>query len=468
MIEDLKPYSEYKDSGLPWLGEVPAHWEIARSKRLFKQRKEFAQPEDQQLSATQAYGVIPQALYEQKTGYRVVKISMHLDKRKHVQADDFVISMRSFQGGLERAWAAGAIRSSYVVLEPSKDVAPGYFQYLFKSHQYINALRATSDFIRDGQDLNFDNFCGVALPLIPLQEQTAIACFLTWATNRLDRAIRAKRRIIALLNEQKQAIIHRAVTRGLDPSVPMKDSGIPWLGEIPEHWEVTALRRHWTVTDCKHLTVPFIENGVPLASVREVRNFELDLRECKLTTPEWYQHLIQGDRKPEEGDIIYCRNVSVGSSALVTTDAKFAMGQDVCLIRSELQSQQYLNYLLQSSFMKKQLELLLVGSTFKRINIAQIKALTVVIPPRQEQDKIGRHLAEELTAYETATSRLEREITLIREYRTRLIADVVTGKLDVRQAAAGLPEDIETFDPGEPGVDIEELEPDEEVDPELP
>lgn len=116
MIEDLKPYSEYKDSGLPWLGEVPAHWEIARSKRLFKQRKEFAQPEDQQLSATQAYGVIPQALYEQKTGYRVVKISMHLDKRKHVQADDFVISMRSFQGGLERAWAAGAIRSSYVVL----------------------------------------------------------------------------------------------------------------------------------------------------------------------------------------------------------------------------------------------------------------------------------------------------------------------------------------------------------------
>lgn len=243
MIEDLKPYPQYKDSGLPWLGEVPRHWEIARSKRLFRQRKEFAQSDDQQLSATQAFGVIPQALYEHRTGYRVVKISMHLDKRKHAEADDFVISMRSFQGGLERAWATGAIRSSYVVLEPSAEVSAGYFQHLFKSHQYINALRATSDFIRDGQDLNFGNFCGVDLPLIPLQEQAAIARFLTWATNRLDRAIGAKRRIIALLNEQKQAIIHRAVTHGLDPSVPMKDSGIPWLGKIPENWELWRISR---------------------------------------------------------------------------------------------------------------------------------------------------------------------------------------------------------------------------------
>ena len=133
MIEDLKPYPQYKDSGLAWLGKVPAHWGIARSKRLFRQRKEFAQSDDQQLSATQAFGVIPQALYEQRTGYRVVKISMHLNKRKHVQADDFVISMRSFQGGLERAWAAGAIRSSYVVLEPGAEVSAGYFQHLFST-----------------------------------------------------------------------------------------------------------------------------------------------------------------------------------------------------------------------------------------------------------------------------------------------------------------------------------------------
>jgi type I restriction enzyme, S subunit len=466
VIEDLKPYPETKDSGLTWLGEIPAHWEIKRNGSLFLQRNAVGEPD---------WPILEVSL---RTGVRIREFGS--SKRKQVMSDkakykcaakgDYVYNMmRMWQGAAGIAPVDGLVSPAYVVAKPLPHINPGYFASLFRTDDYLAEIDAFSrGIVKDRNRLYWDQFKQIPTPCPPTEEQDAIVRFLTWATNRLDRTIRAKRRIIALLNEQKQAIIHRAVTRGLDPSVPLKDSGIPWLGEIPEHWEVTALRRHWTVTDCKHLTVPFVENGVPLASVREVRNFELDLSECKLTTPEWYQHLIQGHRKPEEGDIIYCRNVSVGSSALVTTDAKFAMGQDVCLIRSELQSQQYLNYLLQSSFMKKQLELLLVGSTFKRINIAQIKALTVVIPPRQEQDKIGRHLAEELTAYETATSRLEREITLIREYRTRLIADVVTGKLDVRQAAAGLPEDIETFDPGEPGVDIEELEPDEEVDPELP
>jgi type I restriction enzyme, S subunit len=466
VIEDLKPYPETKDSGLAWLGEIPAHWNIKRNGSLFQQRNAVGEPD---------WPILEVSL---RTGVRIREFGS--SKRKQVMSDkakykcaakgDYVYNMmRMWQGAAGIAPVDGLVSPAYVVAKPLPHANPAYFASLFRTDDYLAEIDAFSrGIVKDRNRLYWDQFKQIPTPCPPTEEQTAIARFLTWATNRLDRTIRAKRRIIALLNEQKQAIIHRAVTRGLDPSVPMKDSGIPWLGEIPEHWEVTALRRHWTVTDCKHLTVTFVENGVPLASVREVRNFELDLSECRLTTPEWYQHLIQGDRKPEEGDIIYCRNVSVGSSALVTADAKFAMGQDVCLIRSELQSQQYLNYLLQSSFMKKQLELLLVGSTFKRVNIAQIKALTVVIPPRQEQDKIGRHLAEELTAYETATSRLEREITLIREYRTRLIADVVTGKLDVRQAAAGLPEEIEPLDAGEPGVDIEELEPDEEENLELP
>jgi type I restriction enzyme S subunit len=466
VIEDLKPYPETKDSGLAWLGEIPAHWVIKRNGSLFQQRNAVGEPD---------WPILEVSL---RTGVRIREFGS--SKRKQVMSDkakykcaakgDYVYNMmRMWQGAAGIAPVDGLVSPAYVVAKPFPDVNPAYFASLFRTDDYLAEIDAFSrGIVKDRNRLYWDQFKQIPTPCPPTEEQNAIARFLTWATNRLDRAIRAKHRIIALLNEQKQAIIHRAVTRGLDPSVPMKDSGIPWLGEIPEHWEVTALRRHWTVTDCKHLTVQFVENGVPIASVREVRNFELDLSECKLTTPEWYQHLIQGDRKPEEGDIIYCRNVSVGSSALVTTDAKFAMGQDVCLIRSKLQSQQYLNYLLHSSFMKRQLELLLVGSTFKRINIAQIKALTVVIPPRQEQDTISRHLAEDLTAYETTTSRLEREITLVREYRTRLIADVVTGKLDVRQAAAGLPEEIETLNAGEPGDEIDELEPDEEDETELP
>ena len=229
----------------------------------------------------------------------------------------------------------------------------------------------------------------------------------------------------------------------------MKPSGIPWLGDIPKHWEVAALRRYWQVTDCKHLTVPFVEDGIPLASVVEVQSFSLKLTRCKKTKPEWYRVLIEGGRKPKRGDLIYCRNASVGACALVETDIDFAMGQDVCLIRSPSQNQRFLNYLLHSPFMDHQLELLLVGSTFKRINISDIKALTALVPPRHEQDAICEFLDSELSTFDTAITRLEREIALLREYRTRLVADVVTGKLDVRAAATQLPEDG-----GEPAGDL--------------
>ncbi|MEZ4713131.1 MAG: hypothetical protein R3A44_38430 [Caldilineaceae bacterium] len=121
------PYPAYKPSGVEWLGEVPEHWSVSRSKRLFGVRNEFARPDDIQLSATQAYGVIPQADYEEKIGRRVVKIFLHLDKRRHVEKDDFVISMRSFQGGLERAWTSGCIRSSYVVLKSIACNNVGFF-----------------------------------------------------------------------------------------------------------------------------------------------------------------------------------------------------------------------------------------------------------------------------------------------------------------------------------------------------
>jgi type I restriction enzyme, S subunit len=179
VTKGLNPDTPLKDSGIEWLGKIPAHWKIIRSKRLFYVRNERARDDDQQLSATQAYGVIPQEEYEQRVGRQVVKIIKNLEQRSHVEQDDFVISMRSFQGGLERAWVRGCIRSSYVVLKPTFSVDIDFFMYLFKSASYIQALQATADFIRDGQDLTFRNFSLVDLPLIPIDEQRAIAIFLS-------------------------------------------------------------------------------------------------------------------------------------------------------------------------------------------------------------------------------------------------------------------------------------------------
>jgi type I restriction enzyme S subunit len=443
MIADLKPYGEYKDSGLPWLGQVPAHWGTRRMKFLFHDRSEKGHPNEPLLAATQTKGVVRKEDY----GLRTVTAVNGLENLKLVEVGDFVISLRSFQGGIEVSHARGIISPAYTVLCPRSGFDPNYFRVYFKCADFISSLTLFVTGIREGQNIDYERLSRAFIPLPPPSEQAAIVRFLDWASGRLERAIRAKRKIVALLNEQKQAIIHRAVTRGLDPNVRLKDSGVPWLGEIPAHWEVTSLRRYWTVTDCKHLTVPFVEDGMPIASVVDVQKFSLDLSRSKRTKPDWYNLLIEGDRKPKRGDLIYCRNASVGACALVDTDSDFAMGQDVCLIRSFSQNQKFLNYLLHSSFMRNQLNQLLVGSTFKRINISEIKTLAVIVPPRLEQDSICEYLDTRIKLYDTAISRLEREIDLLREYRTRLVTDVVTGKLDVREAAARLPDEEAVSDP---------------------
>ena len=205
-----------KPSGVEWLGDVPEHWEVRRGKRLFSPRRELARPDDIQLSATQAYGVIPQDEYEERIGRRIVKISLHLNQRHHVEVDDFVISMRSFQGGLERAWASGCIRSSYIVLRPAIEVDVEFFSYVFKSQAYIQALRSTANFIRDGQDLTFDNFCAVDLPFPPAEEQRKIAVALREATADISAAIARARRQIELVQEYRTRLIADVVTGKLD------------------------------------------------------------------------------------------------------------------------------------------------------------------------------------------------------------------------------------------------------------
>jgi len=212
----LDPDIPLKPSGVPWLGEIPENWEVRRSKRAFTPRKELARPDDIQLSATQAYGVIAQDEYEIKVGRKIVKIFRHLDKRRHVEVDDFVISMRSFQGGLERAWVTGCIRSSYIVLRPTARVDVDFFGYLFKSHGYIKALQATANFIRDGQDLNFGNFCKVDLAFPPIEEQRQIAETLDAAIANNVKAAEQAQEEIDLLNEYRTRMIADVVTGKLD------------------------------------------------------------------------------------------------------------------------------------------------------------------------------------------------------------------------------------------------------------
>lgn len=205
-----------RDSGIEWIGNVPEHWKVVPSTWLFAESKERAHADDQHLSATQKYGVIPLEEYERLEERQVTHAVKNLEQRKHVELDDFVISMRSFQGGIERVKARGCVRSSYVALQAGGKADVNYFAYLFKSSSYIQGLQATASFIRDGQDLNYGNFRQVKLPLPGRLEQKQIAEYLDRETARIDTLTEKTERSIALLKERRASFITAAVTGQID------------------------------------------------------------------------------------------------------------------------------------------------------------------------------------------------------------------------------------------------------------
>jgi type I restriction enzyme S subunit len=216
VTKGLNPNVKMNDSGVEWIGEVPKHWEVISGNRLFSESKQLAFEDDQHLSATQKYGVIPLEEFQELEGRRVTQAVKNLEKRKHARINDFVISMRSFQGGIERVKANGCVRSSYVVLKPTPASHVGYFSYLFKSVTYIQGLQATSMFIRDGQDLSYNNFRQVKVPCPSVSEQAQIADYLDKTIKSIDMLVTKTQRSIDLLKERRSAFITAAVTGQID------------------------------------------------------------------------------------------------------------------------------------------------------------------------------------------------------------------------------------------------------------
>jgi type I restriction enzyme S subunit len=212
-----------------------------------------------------------------------------------------------------------------------------------------------------------------------------------------------------------------------------KDSGVEWLGPVPTHWEIAPLKRSWTVTDCKHITADFVSDGIPLASIREVQHRFVQLDDAKRTTDWFYEQLIEGGRRPKAGDLIFSRNATVGEVAQVADwHPPFALGQDVCLLRrvEPESSSDYMQYLLKSRIITDQIELVMIGSTFKRINVEEIRGLVVTVPPRAEQDGIGAFLDCETAKIDTLIAEQQRLIELLTEKRQAVIAHAVTKGLD--------------------------------------
>ncbi len=447
----LQPYPEYKDSGLPWLGKVPGHWGVRRMKSLFKERVQKGFPDEPLLAATQSKGVVRKEDYETRT----VTAMKDFHLLKLVETGDFVISLRSFQGGIEVSHCRGIISPAYTVLEPRREAGAGYYSRFFKSPDFISSLTLFVTGIREGQNIDYERLSRAFMPLPPAEEQAAIGKFLDWANGRLERAIRAKRKIIALLNEQKQAIIHRAVTRGLNPNVKLKPSGIPWLGDIPEHWEVRKLRQLLTrVTERNRSDLPLLsvvrEKGVIQRDTEDLEgnhNFiPDDLSNYKVVRVGQF---AMNKMKAWQGSYGVSQFDGIVSPAYFIFKLRGVGGE---FFHIALRSKAYVPFFTQASD----------GVRVGQWDLAEsrMKEISFFFPPDDEQLAIVQHVKDHTVDISAVIGRLEREIALLREYRTRLVADVVTGKLDVREAAKDLPD--ETVAP-EATPDAEELS---ESDPE--
>ena len=244
MTPALPAYPAYKETGIPWLGRIPAHWTLKRFKVLFRERVEKGLPHEPLLAATQNKGVVLKERYENRT--MLPMKDLHL--LKLVMKGDFVISLRSFQGGIEFAHDQGIISPAYTVLHLLNRDSHGYLAYLFKSRPFIDNLSLYVTGIRQGQNIDYTKLSRSRLPLPPPEEQRLIARYLDWADARIARLIAARERQAALLEEYKQALIHQAVTGRIDvrtgkPYAEYKDSGVAWLGKVPKHWEVRRLKQ---------------------------------------------------------------------------------------------------------------------------------------------------------------------------------------------------------------------------------
>jgi type I restriction enzyme S subunit len=429
--KDQLQYQRYRDSKVRGLDHLPAHWEEERAKHYFQPVDERSETgEEQLLSVSEKRGIEPRD--DEKVHMRKAE---SYEGYKLCQPGDLVInSMWAWKRGLGISEHSGIISTAYSVFrlrDPSL-FEEKYLDWLLRTDLYVGEYLCRSQGVwKSRLTLSDREFLDIPIIRPPIEDQRAIVDHLEDTLDDIDAYVAKKRELVDLLETQRRAVVNRAVTKGLDDDVEMRDSGVEWLGEIPAHWDTVQLGRVWDIIDCKHRTATYVDEGIPIVNPTQVKPGGLDLEGAERTTEEEFEDLTSGGRRPRKGDIIYSRNASVGAAAYVDTEERFCMGQDVCIIRSSDQDQRFLAYQLNSSSVLNQLEVVMVGATFKRINVSAIRKLRVTLPPLDEQKRIVEHIDAQTADIDAAIERTERQIDLMQQYRTSLVTEVVTGAVDV-------------------------------------
>jgi type I restriction enzyme S subunit len=433
-LESVNKHRAYYNSGAKWLGEVPTQWSVRKIKYMFRDVSIKNRSDEELLSVTQDQGVVPRTWVEN----RMVMPSGNLDSFKFIKKGDFAISLRSFEGGLEYCHHDGIVSPAYTVLKSSATIDSSYFRYLFKSKSFISEIQTSVVGIREGKNISYPELSYSLLPVPPLSEQTAIANFLDRKTALIDRAIAQQERLIELLRERKQIVIQRAVTRGLDAGVAMKDSGVEWIGEVPEHWNVSKIKHYVQILPGYAFTSSdFVDSRVGIRLLRgiNVKTDGIDWDE----TVYWPADNIDGLERYilKKGDIVMGMDrpwISFGIRVVKVeeNDTPSLLVQRVCRLRSITGLRQlYLLCLLRTKLFYSHFAPMLTGISVPHISEAQIGNFICAIPPLKEQDEILKLLDTLSSKIDKAIRKHSTQITKLKEYRATLIDAAVTGKIKV-------------------------------------
>ncbi len=432
----IEKYDSYKDSGVEWLGEIPEHWECIRMKRLYKDVSIKNRPNELLSSVTQDRGVIPRDWIDS----RMVMPTGNLETFKFIEKEDFAISLRSFEGGLEYCYHDGIISPAYTVLKRRKEnLHPLFYKYLFKSISFISELQTSVVGIREGKNISFPELSYSFLPVPPLPEQTAIAQFLDDKTTKIDQAIGIKQQQIALLKERKQILIHKAVTQGLNPNVKLKDSGVAWIGEIPEHWDCvkfkfvirTKARLGWKGLKASEY-VDQSEFG--FLSTPNIKNRDINYDEAYFITERRYYE--SPEIMLQEGDVLLVKDGSTLGITNIVKELPFK-----CTVNSSIAVlrvvdginllPEYLNFYLKSETCQRIIEKKKDGMGVPHLFQSDINNFSIPIFSIVEQKEIAQYIETASAKIETAISLKTQEIEKLQEYKSSLINSVVTGKVRV-------------------------------------
>ena len=418
---------EMKDSGVEWIGRMPRHWRIERAKFHFRQSFERGNSTPELLAATQKHGMYPQRLLE---GVVQVMAGTDLQQFKSVHINDFVISLRSFQGGFERSDYEGVCSPAYQVFHADKQYDVKWLKWFFKNDMFIDAMNALTVGIREGRNIKFDDFANSLLPVPPLSEQTAIAAYLDKKCATIDAIIAEAKASIEEYKSWKASVIFETVTKGLNPNAEMKDSGVEWIGEIPKGWKVSAVKRHYSITLGKMLESVPQSNDATLENYMCASNVKWGGIDTTTNRQMWFSPIEKEESLLKEGDLLVMEGGSAGTSAIYRGEyAPCYMQNSVNKCCSKDGSlTHFLYYWMFLVYHSGHVESACNRATIMHLTKEKLGRLPFVYAPKEEQASIVSYLDRKCSLIDGIILEKEDLIRELENYKRSLIFEVVTGK----------------------------------------